>query len=63
MTHASPGVSPRRMDAKWNATTAQGPARTAAAVHKICRKAAEASTMTRTRGRSGSCVSPRSQSC
>eukprot|EP00969_Alexandrium_andersonii_P045944 2015958-Alexandrium_andersonii.AAC.1 len=60
MAHASPGVSPRLMDAAWNATAAHGAPRTATAVQSPRRKAGDASTVTSTFGRSGSCCSPRS---
>eukprot|EP00969_Alexandrium_andersonii_P163947 7246178-Alexandrium_andersonii.AAC.1 len=60
MAHASPGVSPRRMDAAWNAITAHGAPRTATAVQRPRRKAGEASIVTHTVGRSGSCCSPHS---
>eukprot|EP00969_Alexandrium_andersonii_P108707 4795822-Alexandrium_andersonii.AAC.1 len=50
IVHASPGASPRRREAAWNATTAQGAPSMATAVHNPRRKARDASTVTRTCG-------------
>eukprot|EP00969_Alexandrium_andersonii_P280814 12415709-Alexandrium_andersonii.AAC.1 len=48
MVHASPGDSPRRRDAAWNAMTAQGAPNTATAAQSPRKKAGDASMVTRT---------------
>eukprot|EP00969_Alexandrium_andersonii_P068911 3039055-Alexandrium_andersonii.AAC.1 len=62
MTQASPEVSPLRMEAVENATTARGTASAATDAQRPWRKADEASTTTLTRGRSSSEESLRARS-